>query len=435
MLHRRLGVLAASALTMLFAIGPRVAAAQTIPNTAAGRALRAWLDAFNSGDTAVMNAYYKQYEPAKTAESQIAFRNATGGFELLRIEKNDPLHIESVVKEKKSETNAYVTIDVKSGDASGVGFSILAIPSGATAADFTIDAAERAKVIDGAIEKLNESYVFPDAAKKMGDAVRDRQKRGEYDAVTNGMTFAALLTTHFQDVSHDKHLRVNFTPPRRGSAPQPQGTPAPLGPRTAEQCGFVKTETLAGNVGYLKFNGFASPSVCGSVAGAAMTQLAGVDALIIDLRDNGGGDPAMVAFISSYLLSKPTHLNDLWTRSTNSTQEFWTSKDVTGKRLPDDKPVFLLTSKRTFSGAEEFTYNLKSLKRATVIGETTGGGAHPVAGQRIDDRFVIGVPFARAINPITKTNWEGTGVDADVKVPADEALEIAKKMIASKRIP
>jgi peptidase S41-like protein len=292
-------------------------------------------------------------------------------------------------------------------------------------------------VIEGAIEKLDETYVFPDAAKKMADAVRARQKRGEYDGVTNGMTFAALLTTHFQDVSHDKHLRVNFTPPRRGSAPQPQptGAPAPSGQRTAEQCAFVKTDVLPGNIGYLKFNGFASPNVCGSVAGAAMTQLAGVDALIIDLRDNGGGDPAMVAFISSYLFSKPTHLNDLWTRSTNATQEFWTTKDVEGKRLPDDKPVFLLTSKRTFSGAEEFTYNLKSLKRATVIGETTGGGAHPVAGQRIDDRFVIGVPFARAINPITKTNWEGTGVDADVKVPASEALATAQKMIAAKRVP
>ena len=102
---------------------------------------------------------------------------------------------------------------------------------------------------------------------------------------------------------------------------------------------------------------------------------------------------------------------------------------VPGKRLTG-KPVFVLTSKRTFSGAEEFSYNLKNLKRATIIGETTGGGAHPVSGHRVDDHFMIGVPFAKAVNPISKTNWEGTGVEADVKVPADEALDVAKKMAA-----
>jgi C-terminal processing protease CtpA/Prc len=92
--------------------------------------------------------------------------------------------------------------------------------------------------------------------------------------------------------------------------------------------------------------------------------------------------------------------------------------------------VFVLTSKRIFSGAEEFSYNLKNLKRATIMGETTGGGAHPVSGHRIDDHFMIGVPFARAVNPISKMNWEGTGVEPDVKVPADEALDVAKKMAA-----
>src|SRR5205085_4221909 len=124
--------------------------------------------------------------------------------------------------------------------------------------------------------------------------------------------------------------------------------------------------------------------------------------------------------------AEPTHLNDLWERKTNTTQQYWTSPFVSGKRL-DDKPVFVLTSNRTFSGAEEFTYNLKNLKRATIIGEVTGGGAHPVSGHRIDDHFIIGVPFARAINPITKTNWEGTGVEPDVKVPASAALETAEK--------
>jgi C-terminal processing protease CtpA/Prc len=137
----------------------------------------------------------------------------------------------------------------------------------------------------------------------------------------------------------------------------------------------------------------------------------------------------MVAYVSSYLFSTRTHLNDLWTRRTGATQEFWTRDDIPGRRFGGEKPVYVLTSARTFSGAEEFTYNLKSLKRATIIGETTGGGAHPVSGHRIDDHFMIGVPFARAVNPITHTNWEGVGVTPDVKVPAADALATALKLI------
>jgi C-terminal processing protease CtpA/Prc len=139
----------------------------------------------------------------------------------------------------------------------------------------------------------------------------------------------------------------------------------------------------------------------------------------------------MVAFISSYLFSEPTHLNDLWERKDNSTHQYWTLPYVPGKRL-DGKPAYVLTSVHTFSGAEEFTYNLKNLKRATIVGETTGGGAHPVAGHRIDDHFMIGVPFARAINPISKTNWEGIGVEPDVKVAAADALATAQKLVAEK---
>ena len=196
-----------------------------------------------------------------------------------------------------------------------------------------------------------------------------------------------------------------------------------------DNCAFEKVERLPSNIGYLKFNAFLDPAICGPTATAAMNFLGNVDAVIFDLRGNGGGDPKMIAFISTYLFRDPTHLNDLYNRKEDSTTQYWTLPYVPGKKLID-KPVFVLTSKRTFSGAEEFSYNLKNLKRATIIGETTGGGAHPVSGHRLDDHFMIGVPFARAVNPISKTNWEGTGVEPDVKVPADEALDVAKKMAA-----
>jgi hypothetical protein len=309
------------------------------------------------------------------------------------------------------------------------------IAPGGVVIGFDIDAATRARVIDAAIAKLDEFYVFPDVAKKMGMAVRGRAKRGEYDAVTDGNAFANLLTEHFRDVSHDKHLSVSFSPirlPEESSAPSPDAIAQYRVAMQEANCGFEKVEHLSGNVGYLKFNFFADPEVCGATAIAAMNFLANVDALIVDLRQNGGGDPKMVALLSTYLFATQTHLNDLWERKSGETQQYWTLPYVPGKHLPS-VPVFVLTSHRTFSGGEEFSNNLKVLKRATIVGEVTGGGAHPVAGHRIEDRFTIGVPFARAINPTTKTNWEGVGVEPDVKVPAADALTTAQAL-ASKEL-
>lgn len=305
------------------------------------------------------------------------------------------------------------------------------VPAGAEAprsGEARLDAAARARVIEAAIERLDEHYVFPDVAARMATAVREKLKRGEYDSLHAGPLFAQRLTADFRAVSNDKHLRVNFSPAQPGQTSNAGPSLAPA------NCGFVKTEIMPGNVGYLKFNVFANPDICAPTATAEMTKLAGVDALIIDLRENGGGSPGMVAHITSYLFSKRVHLNDLWTRRTNETREFWTRPEVPGPKVRDDVPVYVLTAKRTFSGAEEFSYNLKNLKRATIVGEVTGGGAHPVRAHRIDDHFVIGVPFARAINPYSKTNWEGTGVEPDVKVPAAEAMDAALKMIREKRL-
>jgi C-terminal processing protease CtpA/Prc len=162
-----------------------------------------------------------------------------------------------------------------------------------------------------------------------------------------------------------------------------------------------------------------------------MNFLGNVDALIVDLRDNHGGRPEMVAFLSTYLFAKPTHLNDLWTRKGDMTQQYWTLPYVPGKRLVE-QPVFVLTSSGTFSGGEEFTYDLKNLKRATIVGETTGGGAHPVSGHSVEGHFAVLVPFARAINPISKTDWEGVGVEPDVKVAASDALSTAQKLAVEK---
>jgi hypothetical protein len=419
---------------------PQAGAQPAIPDTPAGRTFKAWLEAFNSGDRALLDAYLHKYDPSKSLDNEMQFRRMTGGFNLLQIVKSEPLHLEFLVKGRGDKTTAFGKLEVKDGDPVQVAnFGLRAIPPGTVVSDLTfkIDAATRTRVIDGAIARLDEFYVFPETAKKMGEAVKARQKKGEYDSLTDGDAFAKMLTENFQEVSHDKHLRVNFSP-----APMPA---RPEGPPDANElaryrkdmermnCGFDKVEILSGNVGYLKFGMFADPEVCGPTAVAAMNFLANVDAIIFDLRENDGGDPKMIAFLSTYLFSEPTHLNDLWERKGDSTHQYWTLPYVPGKRL-DGKPAYVLTSKQTFSGAEEFSYNLKNLKRATIIGETTGGGAHPVSGHRIDDHFMIGVPFARAISPISKTNWEGTGVEPDVKVPAAEALATAQKLAAEKLV-
>lgn len=413
-------------------------AQQVIPETAAGHTLKAWLDAFNSGDRAEVEKYLHTYDPKRSVDDEMRFRGMTGGFVLLQIIRTDSLSVEFMVKEHNSETMAVGKMELKPGDPAMVAsFSLRAVPPGTKVSDlnFKIDGATRGKVIDGAVAALNETYVFPETAKKMEEAVKAHQKKGDYDSITDGDDFAKRLTDDLQAVSHDKHLHVMFSP-----APLPDMEAQRPDPKRQDEerkdlervnCGFNKAEILEGNVGYLKFDFFADPGICGPTAVAAMNFLGNTDAIIFDLRENGGGDPKMVAFVSSYLFAERTHLNDLWTRKGAITDQYWTLPYVPGKRL-DGKPAFVLTSKDTFSGGEEFTYNLKTLKRATIVGETTGGGAHPVRGHRITEHFGIGVPFARAINPITQTNWEGTGVEPDVKVAAADALTAAQKLAAEK---
>ncbi len=418
-------------------------AQQAIPDTPAGHTLKAWLDAFNSGDRDKEAQYLKAYDPDKSLDDEMRFRGMTGGFDLTQILKSEPQRIEFMLKEHNSDTVVIGKIEVRpadpapSGPARVVSFGLRAVPPGTKASDlnFKIDGATRAKVIDGAIAALNDTYVFPETAKKMEEAVRARQQKGEYDSITDGDDLAKHLTDDFQAVSHDKHLHVMFSPAALpdfdNQKPDPKREAEERKEMERMNCGFKKAEILEGNIGYLKFDFFADPGVCGSTVVAAMNFLANVDAIIFDLRENGGGDPKMVAFVSSYLFAERTHLNDLWTRKGDSTEQYWTVPYVPGKRL-DSKPAFVLTSKNTFSGGEEFANNLKVLKRATIVGETTGGGAHPVRGHRINEHFGIGVPFARAINPTTHSNWEGTGVEPDVKVAASQALDVATKQAAER---
>jgi hypothetical protein len=303
--------------------------------------------------------------------------------------------------------------------------------------DSTVDSKTVAALVKEIVASLDKAYVFPETAKKMAEDLQARLEKNDYEKVTSAKELAKLLTDQLQAISKDKHLRVMYSHDslpmmlkRDGKEPEPSERKEmreKMRSRSAGMnYGFLKVERLEGNIGYLELSNFHPAELGGETAAAAMNFLANTDALIIDLRQNGGGAPSMVALLCSYLFGPdPVHLNDLYFRPDDSTHQWWTLPYVPGKRY-EGKPVYLLTSSRTFSAAEEFTYNLKSLKRATIVGETTGGGAHPGGMQRLDDHFGMFVPSGRAINPITKTNWEGTGVAPDVSVPAAQALKTAQ---------
>jgi hypothetical protein len=291
------------------------------------------------------------------------------------------------------------------------------------------EASTRRVVVDSLAGSLVRWYVFPDVANRLAADLRARLGRGEYDSLT-GDAFARRLTSDMRAIAHDGHLRVRWTD---GSDGGPHGD---AGGDPAERqewlkrinYGFEKVEILPGNVGLLEIGGFLETGTVRQAALEAMRRLAGVDALIIDLRKNGGGQPGTVALVSSFLFPKGqrVHLNDLAWREGDRVEQFHTIPDLDVPRVTG--PVYVLTSRRTFSAAEEFTYNLKQLKRATQVGETTGGGANPGRGFPLHPDFGVFIPTGRAVNPITHDNWEGKGCVPEVPTSAEDALETAHRM-------
>jgi hypothetical protein len=298
-------------------------------------------------------------------------------------------------------------------------------------ASTSLDAAERHRVIGSAAAALREHYVYRGDAQRMAESLLAHEKRGDDDAATDGGTFAALLTRQMREVRADRHLSLDYFPDPL--PPQPTAITSEPDPRYREimkqqNCTFEKVEILAHNIGYLKLNSFPDPAVCEATAKAAMATLNGADALIYDLRDNRGGTPDMVAFMAAYLFDHPEYW---YNPRENTTDRSWTHSPVPGSKLAD-KPVFVLTSHQTISGAEHFSYDLKMLRRATIVGETTGGAAHSGIFYRLDDHFGMGIPEANPINPYSTPDWAETGVDPDIKVPAADALSTALKLAEAK---
>ena len=301
-----------------------------------------------------------------------------------------------------------------------------------------ISDAQRKAVIETLGQKLNDNYVFPDVAAKVSADISAKAASGGYDADKDTNSFARALTKDLRGMAKDLHFEVGYQPtfkegPHGDQPPSKEDLDQMKSDAARMAFGIAKVQRLPGNVGYLDIRGFLPADFSASGYASAMNLLSGTDALILDLRQNGGGDPGAVATLLSYFFAEgdDRHLNDLYWRPENRTQEFWTIP-VPGPRYL--KPVYVLTSAVTFSGGEECAYDFQTQKRGTLIGEKTGGGANPGDAFSLGHGFAIFIPTGRAINPITKTNWEHVGVKPDVAVPAEDAFKTAYVTILKMQI-
>jgi len=287
---------------------------------------------------------------------------------------------------------------------------------------------------------VESGYVFPDTATRIADRLRAHAKAGRY-AGADVLTLAATVTEDLQSVNGDLHLRLKHHAEPIPDLPSEEMMTALFAAQAARTLGGVAAVERLDSPGGAAVArvGIAPllfpPSMAGDAVSAAMQLAAGADALILDLRDTVGGDPTMTTFLCGYLFDEPTHLIDIYERAADRTTQNWTPAYVPGRRFGGTKPVFVLTSRRTFSGGEELAFDLQRRGRATVVGERTGGGAHPRTGHRLHPHLELTVPTGRPSDPERGDNWEGTGVLPDVETPADGALRVALGMAPGRPSP
>jgi hypothetical protein len=309
--------------------------------------------------------------------------------------------------------------------------TLLSLPVFA-AADTPLSASDRAAAVKTLVAKLNANYIAPAVAEKVGKAIARKNADGGYASAATAQAFSEALAKDLRALSGDLHFGARIDASFREFSGEPVPPTRAEWDEYREQVarggfGIEKLERLPGNVGYIELRNFGATDIVGPAYTSAISLLAGSDALIIDLRRNGGGSPASVAYLMSHFfpLGDRRHLTDFYDRPDNKTQQSWTVS--VAQRY--DKPVYVLTSARTFSGGEECAYNFQVQKRGTLVGETTGGGSNPVRPFSVGYGIVAWIPTSLATNPVTKTNWEHVGVKPDIAVPAAQALQTAHATI------
>lgn len=307
--------------------------------------------------------------------------------------------------------------------------TFLALPSAAPCQEGrpAVTAAERASLIDSIAVLLETRFVLIERAAAFADSLRARQASGAYDRLTSPAAFAEAVTADLREITGDAHCLMRVIESSDVGEEVQSALHHPvryfrLGQR--EHLGFTKLEWLEGHIGYLDLRRFYPISESRDMVDGTMRFLAGADAVIIDLRENGGGAGEGLVYWSRYFLPPSTQLTSYYARESEFLTEFWTVREVGGPLL-QDVPLFLLTGERTFSAAEMFAYDLQVYGRATLVGGVTGGGGSSVDLYLLGDGFEIYLSSERAINPVTGTGWEGVGVVPDVLVPTESALDTA----------
>ncbi|WP_210464354.1 S41 family peptidase [Rufibacter roseolus] len=328
-------------------------------------------------------------------------------------------------------------MNFKSTVLTGLLWVLLSWPSTAQEAA-KMDRTVRRQVVDSLSSVLKRVYVYPEKANEMSKGIQKKLKKGEYDHLPDNPQLANALTRDLRAHHHDKHLVVRYDPELEKRIRKFVATSQP-DQKDAEKDKkqnfyFKKAEVLPGNIGYLVFNNFADLNdLSKKTVQAAMQFVANADALILDLRNNMGGRPEMGQVIARYFFSQPQLAGKTFNRITNSWTEEWVgSKPESPDAFHLEMPIYILTSKRTYSAAEGLAYHLKHLKKAVVVGDTTRGGAHATRSFALGNGFVGFIPFSRLEHVETKTDWEGIGVVPNVAIPEDSAFLKAQELILIK---
>ena len=289
--------------------------------------------------------------------------------------------------------------------------------------DSTLDPPTQTRLIQQIADHLEQLYVFPQKGAELAQQLRSTLEHGEYAALTDVSVLCNTLTEHLQAWSKDKHVRlVAYAQPQPPQNDDQAWQEAYWAAERLNNYGVYAVQRLKGNIGYIDLRSIDDADHTADTLNAAMTLVAHTHALIIDLRYNNGGSPSGVALLASYLLGPhAVHVDSIYDRPDDHTTEFWTRIKLPGPRYLAN-PVFILTSAKTFSGAEEFAYTLQAYQRATIVGEITAGAANPMQVQQLHPQIDLCVPTGRPIHPVTQTNWEGVGVRPDVVTAFDQAF-------------
>ena len=291
----------------------------------------------------------------------------------------------------------------------------------------TLDIQSKNMIIDTILKCFEDNYVYQEVALSLKDSIIRRNKEGEYSNITEMKKFLTRMSSDIRKITQDKHISINYienseyeSGKRKHSLLSEQ-----IDEKKRKNFDFRKVEWLPGNIGYIRFDTFEDPQYAGEIAASAVNFISNCEAIIIDLRYNHGGEEKMVRYLASYFFAEPTLLNIRYFTKQDSIVQSWTDSYIPGKKLTD-KDIYILTSSNTASGAEAFTYILKNYNKATVIGENTSGAAHWADYYYYSTlNLEIKLPVARPINPITKTDWERTGIRPDINISENRSLDKA----------